>query len=248
MLESDADRKLLEDFRESMIGVKHSVLAGVGDGDAVVGENLKKAMKDISSLSKKLKEKRKSLKRRQDVGGPLKNELDNMIEELDKGYHISMKLSQSNGEENLLVDMKELVSSDWRISSAMFKRAFKCQALWCLKFSDWAKFTSMRQVMYSEMDGTNGEIFFECMTSELIQRLLRALPLRVSNKLQFSERFTVYLFFLVLVNVLVYYVFCFFLMIDLLPDRSRPFLPGTMDYRNAATPRDIPATHDRFCA
>ena len=195
VLESDADRKLLEDFRESMIGVKHSVLAGVGDGDAVVGENLKKAMKDISSLSKKLKEKRKSLKRRQDVGGPLKDELDNMIEELDKGYHISMKLSQSNGEENLLVDMKELVSSDWRISSAMFKRAFKCQALWCLKFSDWAKFTSMRQVMYSEMDGTNGEIFFECMTSELIQRLLRALPLRVSNKLQFSERFTVYLFF-----------------------------------------------------
>lgn len=194
MLESDADRKLLEDFRESLIEVKHSVLAGLGDGDAVVGENLKKALKNISSLSKKLKEKRKSLKRRQDVGGSLKDEFDNMIEELEKGYHISMKLSQSNGEENLLVDMKELVSFDWRISSAMFKRAFKCQALWCLKFSDWAKFTSMRQVMYSEMDGTNGEIFFECMTSELIQRLLRALPLRASSKLQFSERFTVFFF------------------------------------------------------
>ena len=183
VLESDADRKLVDDFREQMTGVKHSVLAGLGDGDAVVGDNLKKALKDIAALTKKVKEKRKSLKRRQDDGGSLKQEFDLMIDELEKGHQIATKLSQCNGDEDLLTSMKELGSLDWHTSSAMFERAFKSQTLWCLKFSDWAKFTSLRQVMYSEMDVTNGEIFFGCMTSELVQRLLRSLPLRASSML-----------------------------------------------------------------
>ena len=181
-LETDADQKLMAEYNELLTEVKKRCLASLGDSDALVNENLKSALKDISSLIKKLKEKKKSLKRRQDVGGVLVTQLDDMIAEVGKAHATATSLANSHGDSDVVASLKELSALHWNVSTAMYKKAFKCQSLAYLKFGDWSAFSASRATMHTELGVTNGEIFFECMTSELIQRLLRSLPTRVSSK------------------------------------------------------------------
>ena len=179
-LDTDADKKLMAEYNELLTNVKKNALSSLGDSDAVINDNLKSASKDIATLLKKLREKRKSLKRRQDEGGALIVELDDMIAEAGNAQAAVSALLHSHGDSDVVASLKNLTALHWNVSGAMYRKAFKCQTLAYLKFSDWSAFSASRESMHQELGVTNGEVLFECMTSEIIQRLLRSLPMKVS--------------------------------------------------------------------
>jgi len=173
---SDADAELLANFNESFTSLRKRVLAGLQDTDASINDSLKTCNKDVGTLMKTLKNKIKSMKRRQDHGGETANAIDNMISELSSIQSIATRLLSCQGDADIIDDLKTVSKSQWNISAAIFKRGFKCVSLYYLKFSDWNGFTELLPELGNVLGWTNGPLHFELMVSDVIQRLLRALP------------------------------------------------------------------------
>eukprot|EP00435_Cladocopium_sp_Y103_P022098 s3494_g5.t1 len=174
----EGDRQLLADFNEKMIALKDKVLASIKDTDSGVNDTLKAAHKDLTAYINTVKTKKKSLKRRKDAD-QLISGLSSIIEETQKVMDMISALQNNTGTTETLSVLKSLDSS-WKVAGPIFKRAFKCITLSCLKFSDWQAFYGLRDSIIEEFNSHNGQIFFELMVNELIQRLLRALPVKGS--------------------------------------------------------------------
>ena len=177
---AQADDVLMADFTEELTTLKKKVLANPRDTDAAITETLKAAHKELNVLTKKLRSKVKSLKRRADQGVSLTTQMESMIEELSKACTICSAMLNSQADTGLPSSLKELDDWEWHVSAAMYKRAFKCGTLGYLRNADWVGFTGSRDQMCALMDFSNGNYVFELMVSEMIQRLLKALPAKVS--------------------------------------------------------------------
>ncbi len=99
---------------------------------------------------------------------------------LHKVHQTVLALLNCIADQAIVDTLKDLDKDKWRVSSAVYKRAFKCRTLAYLKFGDWASFSSSRSEMTNVFGFSLGELTFELMTSELLQRLLKALPNKVS--------------------------------------------------------------------
>ena len=161
--------------------MKQNILASCRDSDSAVNECMKSAIKDLNTLLNKIRGKGKSLKRRQDKGEYPRKFFDEMIAELVRCHQIATKLSNSAGETGIITELRDIESTlHVNVSMATFKGASSGEVIAHLKFSDWKSFTDLRQCMMDVLGCTNGGNHFELMTSELMQRLLRALPTKVS--------------------------------------------------------------------
>lgn len=170
----DGDRELLADYNEQMKALKEKSLAGINDTEAGITDNLKTANKDLIALANKIRTKKKSLKRRKDATF-LNDGLENIIQELVKVADIADAMAKFHGTTEHYATMKSF-KVEWNMSSAFFKRVFKCMALHALKFADWGAFLEIRGMLHADIGYTNGELYFEILVSDVIQRLLRALP------------------------------------------------------------------------
>ena len=178
---NESDKNILADFNESLKKLKSDLFASCRDADAAVNECMKTAQKEMNTLLGKMRTKCKSAKRRQDKGGILTTTLEDMKMEIMRMYKVSTTLLNCTGDSDAVSALKDLESSlNVNVSMATYKRGFKCLTLEYLKFSDRKAFTDSRQQMHDILGFRNGEHHFELMTSELIQRLLKSLPAKVS--------------------------------------------------------------------
>ena len=175
---SEADKEIISDFNHELTQLKHKVLGCVTDTDAGIVDFFKRSTKDLASFITKMKNKVKSAKRRQDQGSGLKTEVDGMVAECEAAKKIMQVLSNSIGDATSVSQLKSLQKVGFSVSNTIFRRAFKCTTLAALKVADWTAFNQSRLFMQSTMGFQSGETTFEVMISELIQRLLKALPLK----------------------------------------------------------------------
>ena len=177
---NSADEKVFVEFNEMFKHHMVTSLTVLGDADATVNDFLKAQQKEIVTTMNKIKTKIKSIKRRADKGGKLAADLDSMIPDLQSAQQTVHALLNCVADQTIVDTVKAMDKKKWRVSAAVFKRAYKCSTLSYLKFGDWMSFVSSRSDMTSTLGFTNGELHFELMTSELLQRLLKALPNKVS--------------------------------------------------------------------
>ena len=177
---SGADDKIVSDFTDDIQKLRKTVLSCLRDTDSAVNDALKTSQKDLSNLLKKIRSKSKSLKRRNDNGVSILGSLEDMIAELSKVHMICGQLLTTAADGAIHTSLKEISDQDWHVSSAMFKRSFRCASLASLRVGTWADFTGLQDQISFILGGTNGIAFFELMVSDMIQRLLKALPVKVS--------------------------------------------------------------------
>ena len=178
---NDVDNTLIAEFNKELKTVKSTVFVSSKDSDVGVHDCLKTAQKDMNTLLAKMRTKCKSAKRRQDKGGMLTTTLEDMKVEIVRMQKVSTPLMNCTGDSGAVSALKDLESSiSVSVSAGLYKRGFKCMTLAFLKFSDWKAFTDSRQQMCEILGTEKGEKHFELMTSELIQRLLKSLPTKVS--------------------------------------------------------------------
>ena len=177
---TDADAELLANYNESFTALRKRVLAVLHDTDASINDSLKTCNKDIGTLMKTLKNKMKSLKRRNDHGGETTQSIDGMISEMTTVQSIANRLLSCQHDADVVDELKKIDKMEWNVSAAIFKRGFKCLTLYYLKYSDWTGFSAILSELGAVLGWTNGSLHFELLVSEVIQRLLRALPPKVS--------------------------------------------------------------------
>ena len=177
---SGADDKIVSDFTEEIETLRKNVLSCLRDTDSAINDALKTSHKDLSNLLKKIRSKSKSLKRRNDNGASILGSLEDMITELSKVYAICGQLLTTAADGAIHTTLKEISDHGWHVSAAMFKRGFRCASLASLRVGTWADFTGLQDQINAILGGTNGIACFELMVSDMIQRLLKALPVKVS--------------------------------------------------------------------
>lgn len=184
---SDADDKVLADHNEVMTEQKKKAFATLKDTDPALNEFLKSSHKELGAVINKFKVKIKSLKRRADKNKVqyLCDGLQDMTDEMHIAHQALGALLNTSADPDIITNLKQL--QHWNVSNAVFRRGFKCLTLSFVKYGDWPAFTASRQTMQLQMGFKHGEMHFELLTSEILQRLLKALPTKVSG-LNFSKR------------------------------------------------------------
>ena len=170
----EADTKLLNEYCDRWSELKKKSLSSIKDTEQGVNDSLKAASKDMKAFIDKMKGKHKSLKRRQN-SDTLRNDIQALIDEVKDAVSMVDELSNNTATQETYQKMTKLDVS-WCVSVAMYKRAFKSIVLQCLKFRDWPAFRALRDQIYHQIGMNLGDVFYQSMVSDLIQRLLRALP------------------------------------------------------------------------
>ena len=178
---SGSDDKIVADFTEEMQTLRKNVLSCLRDTDPAINDALKNSQKDIGNLLKKIRGKVKSLKRRADNGASIQGALEDMITEAYKVHTLCGQLLCSAADVTIPATLKEISDQDWNVSSAMFKRCFRCASLAFLRVGTWADFTGLQDQINNALGVTNGIQHFELLVSDMIQRLLKSLPTKVSR-------------------------------------------------------------------
>lgn len=106
--------------------------------------------------------------------------IDGMISEMTTVQSIANRLLSCQHDADVVDELKKINKMEWNVSAAIFKRGFKCLTLYYLKYSDWTGFSAILSELGDVLGWTNGSLHFELLVSEVIQRLLRALPPKVS--------------------------------------------------------------------
>ena len=180
----DTDKKVIAECENEYFQLKRSSLASLKDTDAGVADTLKAASRSLVAFINKVKTKKKSFKRRKDKESlqSLNDAFDKFVDDAQHKNDMVISLDKMTGDEETLKILQSL-DSDWAVGMPIFQRCFKCIALNCLKFRDWGAFYALKDTIIHYLRTGHGEVFFERLVSDLIQRLLRALPSKVFGSL-----------------------------------------------------------------
>ena len=172
----EADNQLISQWQTKLAEHRERVFLCDSDNDSAVAECLKNASKALAGTATSIKQKNKSLNRRQGGGDYVISELESILNEIQDAHKLTNSLLQCSGEDTTLIEsMAEL--SSWTFSSPLMKRALKSACISNLKFQDWKSFTgSTKARIHSTLGEIEGESFFWMMLNEFIQKMLRAIP------------------------------------------------------------------------
>jgi hypothetical protein len=178
----ESDIVSLDDFSAQVHGHTHNMFAHCADSTDAVCDVLKKAMADLTTLTKLMRDKIKSVGRRKSNEIPLiKVELEKLVTSIDDMLALTRNLQACNGTDEDVVETLEHLNSaesSWVVADAIFKRAFKCKALTHLRFGDWDTITSSyRDSILNRFGESDGSTFFAMMLNEIVQKMLRGIPL-----------------------------------------------------------------------
>lgn len=181
------DKQLIKEWNETMEEHRTQLFVCESDTDPAIAECLKGALKALTATASSIKQKKKSLARRQGDADFVLSELDEMLNEVMDAQKMATALLQCSGEDTSLVTSMEDMNA-WKFSQPLQKRALKCACISNLKFQDWKSFTECTKTkIASSLGPEDGEAFFWMMVNEFVQKLLRA----ISTKSVSFQRFDV---------------------------------------------------------
>ena len=144
--------------------------------EAVFSKWGKEKMQSLSEVRNQIYQKKKSLKRRKEGSDDLGSVLEDMMNEISKISDLVKKLCTGNPEGRQLYQMLESMP-DVSASSAVWLRAVRAIAFDDLKLLKWHEFFSDTYILCKRhADGQGANAFFSLLASQLLQRLVKAVP------------------------------------------------------------------------
>ncbi len=170
-----SDKQLIMEWNATMEEHRTQLFVCESDTDAAIADCLKGALKALTTTASGIKQKKKSLARRQGDADFVLSELDDFLNESTDAQKMATALLQCSGEDtSLFTSMEEMTA--WNFSQPLKKRALKCACISNLKFQDWKSFVGCtKNKIESALGPADGESFFWMMVNEFVQKLLRAI-------------------------------------------------------------------------
>ncbi|CAE7806511.1 unnamed protein product, partial [Symbiodinium necroappetens] len=166
------DQEVIDKYQLRLDELK--VLDAASHDEAAFAKWTKEKLASLQELKQQIYVKKKSLKRRKDDSQQLSSALDGLMTDLTNVCDLLKKLSAGTTEGRQLVEMLEGMP-DALAGPAIWMRAIRALAFANLKVMEWQSFFSDTYMLCHKHASVDPG-FFSLLTSQLLQRLIKAIP------------------------------------------------------------------------